>query len=284
MCRWLAYTGSPVRIEELILKPDHSLIDQSLDSRLSESTTNGDGFGMGWYGATDIPALFRSVEPAWNNRNLIDLARHLESRLVFAHIRASTGTAVQQTNCHPFRYGRWLWMHNGLINNFASVKRDLAFAIDPSLYAEIEGSTDSELFFYLALTFGLEANPQRGVERAVGFIEDTGKAHGIEYPVNLTVATTDGQSVWAFRYASDGHARSLYYSTAVQTLREQFPDVPVFAEVSEDTRLIVSEPQGVLAGVWQEFPQASCCCIQDGRGELNSFTPRSLDQTPDEEA
>ena len=180
MCRWLAYTGSPVRIEELILKPEHSLIDQSLDSRLSETTTNGDGFGMGWYGTADTPALFRSVEPAWNNRNLIDLARHLESHLVFAHIRASTGTAIQQTNCHPFRYGRWLWMHNGLISNFATVKRELAFAVDPSLYAEIEGSTDSELFFYLALTFGLEEDPQGAVERAVGFIEETGRNHGIE--------------------------------------------------------------------------------------------------------
>ena len=137
MCRWLAYSGSPVKIEELILKPDHSLIDQSLESQLAESTTNGDGFGMGWYGNGEVPALFRSVEPAWNNRNLIDLARHLESRLVFAHIRASTGTAIQQTNCHPFRHGRWLWMHNGLISDFALVKRDLAFAVDPSLYAEM---------------------------------------------------------------------------------------------------------------------------------------------------
>ena len=275
MCRWLAYTGSPVRIEELILKPDHSLIDQSLDSRLSESTTNGDGFGMGWYGTADTPALFRSVEPAWNNRNLIDLARHLESHLVFAHIRASTGTAIQQTNCHPFRHGRWLWMHNGLISNFATVKRDLAFAVDPSLYAEIEGSTDSELFFYLALTFGLEEDPQAGVERAVGFIEETGRAHGIDHPVNLTVAASDGQDVWAFRYASEGNARSLYYSTAVETLREQFPDNPIFAKVSDDTRLIVSEPQGSLTGVWQEFPQASCCCIRNGRGALHSFTPRN---------
>lgn len=273
MCRWLAYTGSPIRIEELILKPDHSLIDQSLDSRLSESTTNGDGFGMGWYGQEEIPALFRSVEPAWNNRNLIDLARHLESRLVFAHIRASTGTAIQQTNCHPFRHGRWLWMHNGLISDFARVKRDLAFAIAPALYANIEGSTDSELFFYLALTFGLEEDPIEAVERAVGFIEDVGRSHGIEDPINLTVATTNGQGVWAFRYASNSHARSLYYSTEVETLRAQFPDNPIFATVSDDTRLVVSEPQGSLSGVWQEFPQASSCCIRAGDSEIRPFTP-----------
>jgi glutamine amidotransferase len=273
MCRWLAYTGSPVRIEELILKPDHSLIDQSLDSRMSESTTNGDGFGMGWYGIDETPALFRSVEPAWNNRNLIDLAHHLESRLVFAHIRASTGTAIQQTNCHPFRYRRWLWMHNGLISGFATIKRDLAFAVDPSLYAEMEGSTDSELFFYLALTFGLEEDPVGAVERAVGLIERTGREHGIEHPINLTVATTDGQVIWAFRYASDGMARSLFYSSEVATLRAQFPDNPIFANVSDDARLIVSEPQGSLSGVWQEFPQSGCCSFHSGQSDMRPFSP-----------
>ena len=82
-----------------------------------------------------------SIEPAWNDRNLREIAGHVRSALVFAHIRASTGTPVQQTNCHPFRHGRWLWMHNGLIREFGTVKRDLAFAVDPSLYPEIEGST-----------------------------------------------------------------------------------------------------------------------------------------------
>lgn len=274
MCRWLAYSGSSVRIEELILKPDHSLIDQSLDSRLSEKTTNGDGFGLGWYGRKPEPALFRSIEPAWNNRNLADLARHLESRLVFAHIRSSTGTAVQQTNCHPFRHGRWLWMHNGLIRNFPSVKRDLAFAVDPELYPAIEGSTDSELFFFLALTFGLENDPVGAVERAVGLIEHVGREHGIENAIDLTVATTNGEGLWAFRYASDGDARSLFISAEVETLRAQFPDNPIFEAVSEDTRMIVSEPQGNLAGVWHEFPQASSCYIRSGHSETRPFTPR----------
>jgi predicted glutamine amidotransferase len=273
MCRWLAYTGSPVKIDELILKPDHSLIDQSLDSQLTETTTNGDGFGLGWYGSEKIPALFRSVEPAWNNRNLIDLSRHLESRLVFAHIRASTGTAVQQTNCHPFRHGRWLWMHNGLISDFARVKRDLAFAVDPALYPAIEGSTDSELFFYLALTLGLDEDPLGAVGRAVGLIEKTGRARGIEYPVNMTVAATDGQGIWVFRYASDGHARSLFYSSDVETLRAQFPDNPIFESVSDDTRMVVSEPQGSLSGVWHEFPQASSCHIRGGKRTMQAFAP-----------
>ena len=275
MCRWLAYSGSPVSLDDLLLKPAHSLIDQSLHSRLGATTTNGDGFGVGWYSDDGMPALFRSVEPAWHDRNLKELAGRLSSHLLFAHIRASTGSAIQQTNCHPFRYGRWLWMHNGLIREFATVKRDLSLAVDPSLYPEIEGSTDTELFFFLALTFGLENDPQLAVERAVGFIEETGHAHGIAHPVQLTVATSDGDNIWAFRYSSDGRARSLYYSTAVETLRAQFPENPVFQSLSDEARLIVSEPLSDLEAVWQEFPEASCGVVQAGQDELRPFSPRT---------
>ena len=275
MCRWLAYSGSPVLLEELLLKPAHSLIDQSLHSKLGATTTNGDGFGIGWYGAEDTPGVFHSVEPAWNDHNLRELAKHLTSPLVFAHIRASTGSAIQQTNCHPFRYGRWLWMHNGVIREFDSVKRDLAFAVDPSLYPLIEGSTDSELFFYLALSLGLEDDPPSAVERAVGFIEATGHAHGVEHPVQMTVATTDGATLWAFRYSSERKSRSLFYSTDVETLRAQYPDHPVLHTLSAETRLVVSEPLGDLAGAWNEVPESTCGIVQHGQDELRPFTPRS---------
>src|SRR4051795_13473200 len=109
MCRWLAYSGSPLAISDLLYRPEHSLIDQSLHSKLGAETTNGDGFGVGWYDATDEPGVFRSIEPAWNDANLRELSKHIRSRLVFAHIRASSGSPVQQTNCHPFRYGNWLF-------------------------------------------------------------------------------------------------------------------------------------------------------------------------------
>jgi predicted glutamine amidotransferase len=273
MCRWLAYSGSPVLLEDLLLRPKHSLIDQSLHSRLGAETTNGDGFGIGWYGVGDTPGMFHSTEPAWNDRNLTDLSRHLVSPLVFAHIRASSGGAIQQTNCHPFRFGNWLWMHNGLIREFSTVKRDLAFAVDPSLYPHIEGSTDSELFFHLALTFGLEDDPPTAVERAVGFIEQTGHRHGVEHPIQMTVATTDGASIWAFRYSSEGSSRSLFYSTAIDTLREQYPDNPALHGLSDDTRLIVSEPLGDLAGVWNEVPESTCGIVHGGHGELRPFAP-----------
>jgi predicted glutamine amidotransferase len=215
----------PILLEELLYKPDHSFIDQSLHARLGVETTNGDGFGGGWYGVNiGTLADFRSDEPAWNDRNLCEVAGHIESPLFLAHIRASTGTAVQQTNCHPFRYGRWLWVHNRLGRKFARVKREVVLATDESLYTSIEGSTDSELLFYLALTLGLEDDPPAAVERMVGLVEEVGRRHGIEHPIQMTIATTDGESVWAFRYSSEGQSRTLFYSTNVRTLREMYPD------------------------------------------------------------
>jgi predicted glutamine amidotransferase len=274
MCRWLAYSGSPILIEELLFKPQHSLIDQSLHSQLGAETTNGDGFGIGWYGEGDSPGVFHSVEPAWNDRNLRHLSAHIRSPLVFAHIRASSGSPVQQTNCHPFRHGRWLWMHNGVIRDFHEVKRELRLAVDPSLYPQIEGSTDSETFFYVALTHGLEDDPPGAVERAVGLIEEIGRRHGIEHPIQMTVATTDGDVVWAFRYSSEGQSRSLFYSTNVSTLRQQHPDNPVLHQLSDETRIVVSEPLGNLAGAWNEVPESSYGVIQEGQDELRPFAPR----------
>jgi len=274
MCRWLAYSGTPVLLEELLFKPAHSLIDQSLHSKLGAETTNGDGFGVGWYGEGETPAVFKSVEPAWNDRNLHELAGHIRSSLVFAHIRASSGTPVQQTNCHPFRHGRWLWMHNGAIAHFHEVKRDLMLAVDPSLYPDVEGSTDSEAFFFLALTMGLEDDPPAAVEGAVGFIEHVGRSHGIDHPIQMTVATSDGSSVWGFRYSSEGKSRSLFYSTRVDTLREQHPEVAVLRQLSDESRVVVSEPLGDLAGAWNEVPESSYGVVQEGQDELHSFTPR----------
>ena len=273
MCRWLAYSGSPVLIEDLLYKPKHSLVVQSLHSQLGAEETNGDGFGVGWYGAPPTPAVFRSTEPAWNDRNLHELAGHVSTGLLFAHVRASTGSPVQQTNCHPFRYGNWLWMHNGLIRSFPQVKRELVLRVDPALYPEIEGTTDSEALFYLALTLGLEDDPFEAVAKAVGLVEDVGRRSGVEYPIQGTIATSDGESLWAFRYSSEKQSRSLFYSESAATLRAQHPDSPVLADLADDSRLVVSEPVGDLAGMWHEVPESSCGLVHAGHDELRAFSP-----------
>jgi predicted glutamine amidotransferase len=284
MCRWIAYSGTPILLSQVLFRPQHSLIDQSLHSRLGVETTNGDGFGIGWYTADTAPtadtaltaatpAVVRDVGPAWNNRNLREVAHHVRSGLFFAHIRAATGTSVQQSNCHPFRSGRWLWMHNGMINGFRLLRRDLAVAVDPGLYPDIEGSTDSELMFFLALTFGLTEDPPGAVARMAGFVERTGQAHGVEHPLQMTVSVADGERLWAFRYSSEGRSRSLYYSTEVDALRALHPDAAFLREVSDDTRLVVSEPLGDLPGAWNEVPEGSYGVIQPGHDILHPFRP-----------
>jgi glutamine amidotransferase len=273
MCRWLAYSGAPVNLEELLFKPENSLVIQSKHSKMGATTTNGDGFGVGWYGAGETPGVFRSTEPAWNDRNLRELSAVATSRRVFAHIRASTGSAVQQTNCHPFRHGTWLWMHNGVLTGFPAIKRDLAFAVDPELFPDIEGSTDSEMLFFLALTFGLEQDPPTAVARAVGLVEETAHRHGIADPVQMTVATTDGDTTWAFRYSSVHSSRSLFHSTDVATLKHQYPDNPQLHALSDDARLVVSEPLGDLKGAWREVPESSYVVVHGAGEDLGTFVP-----------
>jgi glutamine amidotransferase len=166
-------------------------------------------------------------------------------------------------------------MHNGLIREFPLVKRDLVLAIDDSLFTSIEGTTDSEVMFYLALTFGLEDDPVGAVERMVGFVEKTGREHAIEHPVQMTVATTDGRCIWAFRYSSEGDSRSLYFSTRIDTLRALYPDLVELGLLSDDARVIVSEPLGDLPGAWNEVPESHVGMVQPGDDELRPFAPRS---------
>src|ERR671913_214039 len=214
MCRWLAYSGSPILIEELLYKPRHSLIDQSRHARLGVDTTNGDGFGVGWYSPDiETPAVF-----------------HL-------------------------------------------IKRDLALAVDESLFASIEGSTDSEMMFYLALTFGLDDDPPNAVERMVGHVEEVGRRHGTEHPIQMTIGTTDGNSVWGFRYSSEGKSRTLYYSTDMRSVQELYPDRQRLQELSEETRIVVSEPLVDLPGAWNEVPESSYGVVREGDDELRPFRP-----------
>ena len=206
MCRWLAYSGSPIAIEALVSKPTNSLIHQSKESALGATAINADGFGVGWYSDDDpIPGVFNSIQPAWADPNLEEIGRHIKSRLFIAHVRATTGTPVQKTNCHPFRHENWLWAHNGLVRDFARVKRDLVMAIHPDLYPLINGTTDSEVLFNLALTLGLRDDPVGAVERMIGFVEDVGADHGVEHPLQMTVIAEGVETVEQFERLCECH-------------------------------------------------------------------------------
>jgi glutamine amidotransferase len=130
MCRWLAYTGRPLYLEDFLFKPENSLINQSLHARKAHTATNGDGFGVGWYGDRQEPGLFRDIRPAWNDENLRSIAEQIRTGHFFAHVRASTGTSISRANCHPFQHERWMFMHNGQIGGYGRIRRRVEALID----------------------------------------------------------------------------------------------------------------------------------------------------------
>jgi len=270
----MAWLGQPVLVEELLFNTQHGIVDQSLHSRMGAEPTNGDGFGLGWYGAGEGPAVYRSVSPAWADQNLRELAAHVESPLFLAHVRAAIGSPVQETNCHPFRRGQWLFVHNGFLAGFDKLRRELMLAVAPDLFPEVHGSTDTEVVFNLALTYGLQDDPVRALERTVGVIEEVARRQDIASAVQATFGVSDGTTLWAVRYATEGPARSLYASADVGSIRQLHPENPRFQRLSPDDRLIVSEPFSDLPGVWQEIPQGTAVTVQRG-GVLDErpFTP-----------
>jgi glutamine amidotransferase len=277
----MGWFGQPILLEEPLFKTQHGIVDQSLHARMGAETTNGDGFGVGWYGAGVGPARFRSVAPAWSDTNLRELAAHIESPVFIAHVRAAIGSHVQETNCHPFRHGDWLFVHNGYIAGFAELRRDMMLALDPALFARVQGSTDTEVVFWLAVTFGLESDPIGALERTVGFIEQCARERGIADPVQATFGVSNGDALWAVRYASGGDARTLYVSADADSIRELHPENPRLARLQHDDRLIVSEPFSELPGVWEPIGQSTAVVVRHGRPlERTAFIPSPVRREP----
>ncbi|MCW2650858.1 MAG: Class glutamine amidotransferase [Mycobacterium sp.] len=234
---------------------------------------NGDGTGLGWYEHRAEPALFRSITPAWGDENLLELAKEIRSRLFLAHVRAGTGTPVQQTNCHPFRYRNWLFVHNGYVAAYDTLHRELLFAVRPDLFTNIEGSTDSELLFHLALTFGLEEDPVGALERMAGFVEATAEQAGVTDPaLQMTVGVSDGARLYAARYASGSEVNTLFVSEDAGSIRMLYPENERLAHFSPDARVVVSEPLSDLPGLWREVRAGTALVIGENIEE-RAFAP-----------
>jgi glutamine amidotransferase len=277
MCRWMAWHGQPILIEELLFKTKHGIVDQSLHSRMGAETTNGDGFGVGWYAGGEGPGTYRSIAPAWGDANLRHLAAHIESPLFLAHIRATSGTAIQESNCHPFTHEGWLFVHNGLINDYSLVRRDLMLALDRDSFAAIQGSADSEVIFHLALANGLEADPVAALEATIGLVEDALVRNGIQPAIQASIGVSDGRYLWAVRYSSEGRSRTLFRSEDVETVRQLHPENLRLQEMREGDHVVVSEPLSDLPGAWQEIPESTALTIAPGgEWETRRFEPRAL--------
>jgi predicted glutamine amidotransferase len=276
MCRWMAYLGGPINVGSFMFREDsNTLVHQSLDASQGAEPVNGDGFGIGWFVPGDRePARYRSTEPAWNDENLRELTRTLESPAWIAHVRAAIGSPVQQSNCHPFRHADTLFVHNGMIRDFKRIKREVVLAIDPELYPQIVGSTDSEHMFFLALTFGLADDPLLALERAVGFIEQAASSAGIADPVQMTVGVLTSEALVAVRYATRSLPRTLYHSNDLDTLKRVYPDFEDLQMLPGDAHAIMSEPLGSLPGAWSEVPVSTAVSVTPGSIGFSPFQPR----------
>lgn len=257
MCRWAAYVGEPVFLEDIVAAPCHSLVAQSHHALEAKTATNGDGFGMAWYGERGEPGRYRDVLPAWSDCNLRSLCRQIRSGLFLAHVRASTGGATSRDNCHPFVSGRWSFMHNGQIGEFERIRRRLEQSLPDELYGQLHGSTDSELIFLLMLAEGLATDPHGATSRAVGRVIEAADRAGIEPAIKLTAAFSDGERLYAVRYSTTANAPTLYAGS--------FRDRP--------GRCLVSEPFDRDGPEWQAVPPGSIVTATRDSVTVSAFEP-----------
>ena len=210
MCRWIAYSGETIALEHYVTEPARSLISQSIQALESTASTNGDGFGLGWYGDHPEPGLYREIRPAWSDENLRYLCRHLRSHLFFAHVRAATGTAITRQNCHPFACSGWLFMHNGFVGSWSRLRRAVETLIPDELYPARLGTTDSEAVF-LAILGAKMSSPVDATRAVISKISKMVSNTAHKDPFRFTAALSNGRDLYAFRYAVNDHANTLYF-------------------------------------------------------------------------
>lgn len=257
MCRWAAYIGKPIFLEDIVSRPGHSLIRQSQGALRCRTPVNADGFGIAWYGERPEPGLYRDVMPAWSDPNLGSIVRQVRSGLFLAHVRASTGTATSRNNCHPFVAGRWSFMHNGQVGGYDAFRRDAEFLIPDTLYAHRRGATDSEALFLTAMGEGMEYDPKGALERATRRFEALARTRGHMPFIRMTAAFSDGERLYAVRYASDDQAPTLFHRWSA----------------SRSGRAVVSEPLESDQRDWQEVPPASFCVFEGDSVTIAPFVP-----------
>jgi predicted glutamine amidotransferase len=228
MCRFLAYQGQPVLLESVVSKPCHSLIHQSMQATEAKTVTNGDGFGLGWYGERPEPGIYRDLRPAWSDENLLSLCQQVRSPLFFAHVRAATGTATARANCHPFAHGTSLFMHNGQIGGYAFVRRQVEAMIP-----------DSEAIFLAAIGRGAMRDAGAAFHAVLSDIRAITKKADIKEALRFAAAFTNGETLHAFRWACDDKAPTLYWRHDNNGLH------------------VVSEPLDDSRADWNALPQGS---------------------------
>lgn len=279
MCRLIAYSGQSILLDEVLVKPVNSLIMQSMRAKESDVRTNGDGFGLGWYvpHLDNKPGLFTSISPAWNDQNLLHLTRKIESPCFFAHIRAASAGGVTNYNCHPFIHGQWMFMHNGGVHDFITVKRHLRHLLDDDIYHWIQGETDSEhifaLFLQLAKKRHLKSLRVVGevLKETIATVEELISKYAKKGASYYNICLTDGNRIITSRYSTDSHySLSLHYLTESTLIRNKTRRSLANKDIEAFT-LIASEKLTVFSEEWVDAPENKIMLIDNGKIEFLSF-------------
>ena len=253
MCRLLGYLGSKIQLDHLLYKPEHSLLVQSYQPKeMTSGVVNADGLGIGWYHTEqNVDAFtYKSTLPIWNETNLPQLSRYIESRCVLGYVRSATaGQALDISNCQPFRDKRLLFIHNGCIDNFQkSLYRPMRELLNDEVYQSIDGSTDSEHIFAL-LVNELQSSPDSSLEQALQktlmTVTNLAKLHQVNFSANIIIG--DGHRFVASRYAYGSTSPTLYW------LR----DDPLYP----DAVIIASEP--LFEGNWNSCKNTSILTVEE---------------------
>lgn len=273
MCRFVAYKGHQILLSELLTRSEQSLIRQSYHALEREEPLNGDGFGVGWY-AQEFdaePGVFTSIQPAWANRNLRRMADKIQSTCILAHVRAaSPGSPVTELNCHPFQYGKFLWMHNGRITEFGKIRRTLREHLRDEYYELIQGTTDSEHIFALFLDQLRNRGKQHDLETLRQTMTDTIRLierwldeAGVSASSWMNFCIADGDRLLATKYVTNAadQPQSLYFTHGDRfELRDGH-----YRMMQRDERngavIIASEPLTDARGGWEPVPLNHCISV-----------------------
>lgn len=242
-----------------------SLVDAD-NALAQQSRAHPHGWGVAYYLA-DTPHVVKSADHAVEDQIFRRVSGVVASETVIAHVRKATVGPTNILNSHPFQYGQWVFAHNGDIAAFASVRDALMGKVLPRLRRYVFGDTDSEVLFYLFLTFlsqrvdlhrrGTPMGPIVDALTAtvdlVQEVADPGRPEGCD-PSKLSLLVTDGQSMVGVRRGPE-----LRFSTYKDRCgdRETCPYLAAECEAETTTgfvnHLIVSSEELQGENVWIEL-------------------------------
>jgi len=160
MCRLLAYIGPEIPLESLLLKPENSLINQSLDPEL-HPLLHLAGWGFGAWSThllkPEDPFLYHRPMAAFYDDNAEGIIPSLQGSTLLAHIRAASynsRTVLADENCHPFAFEgtRWTIAQNGYLPNWQILQRELLPHCKDAFLKQMKGTTDTEFLYVLLLS------------------------------------------------------------------------------------------------------------------------------------